>query len=181
MKIDDLLGILFLLFFIVGPALRGLLKPREPLVEVELPPELEEIMREAAPRPQEPPPQAARPKPAQAQTKLARSAQPAASSAPAPAAAAGAPLGAMQTAEGHAAGSRSRRRIEEARTDATGMAAEERAAFAQKGEHHRPHRHAALPLHRKGIVHGMLWHEILSEPVSKKRRRVRAKRRKLLS
>ncbi|GEM90481.1 hypothetical protein [Oceanithermus desulfurans] len=181
MKIDDLLGILFLLFFIVGPALRGLLKPREPLVEVELPPELEEMMREVAPGKQEPPPQAARPKPAPAQTKPAQSARPSASSTPAPAAATGAPPGATQTAEGHAAGSRSRRRIEEARTDATDMAAEERAAFVQKGERPPHHRRAGVPLHRKGIVHGMLWHEILSEPVSKKRRRVRAKRRKLLS
>jgi len=42
------------------------------------------------------------------------------------------------------------------------------------------HRHAALPLHRKGIVHGMLWHEILSEPASL-RRRARGRRKKLLS
>ncbi|WP_456414572.1 hypothetical protein [Oceanithermus profundus] len=175
MKIDDLIGILFLLFFIVGPALRGLLKPREPLVEVELPPEIEEMMRERAPRPQEPP-QAARPKPAQAQTKPAASSPPAASAAPAAAAPGG---GSLQTAEGHAAGSRSRQRIEEAQRDASDMAAEERAAFALTRAHKM--KHAGLPLHPRGIVHGMLWHEVLGEPASRRLRRVRTRRRKLLS
>lgn len=173
MKIDDLIGILFLLFFIVGPALRGLLKPREPLVEVELPPEIEEMMREAAPRPQEPP-QATQPKPAQAQTKPAASGRPAAAAAPAVAGG-----GSMQTAEGHAAGSRSRQRIEEAQRDASDMAAEERAAFALTRSHKM--KHAGLPLHARGIVHGMLWHEVLSEPASRRLRRVRTRRRKLLS
>ncbi len=179
MKIDDLIGILFLLFFLVGPALRGLLKPREPLVEVELPEELEEVqrrLREAAegkaPGPASKPQPAARPT-AQAQpapTAATRRAVPAAPAQPAAAAAAS-----QQVAEGHAAGARSRQRIEEARHDAREMADSERAAFA----HERGERRVGLPVHRKAIVHGMLWHEILSEPVS--RRRARKKKRKLIS
>lgn len=175
MNIDDLIGILFLLFFIVGPALRGLLKPREPLVEVELPPEIEEMMREVAPDPQEPP-QAAQPKSAQTQTKPAAGNLPAAPATPATAAVEDA---LMQTAEGHSAGSRSRRRIEEAQRDASEIAAEERAAFAQVRSPKM--QHAGLPLHARGIVHGMLWHEVLSEPASRKLQRARMRRRKLLS
>lgn len=178
MKIDDLIGILFLLFFIVGPALRGLLKPREPLVEVELPEELEEVQRrlreaatgeaEPAPRPQPAARPAPQPQPAPAAA--TRRVVPAAPAQPAPAAS-------QQVAEGHAAGARSRQRIEEARLDAHDMAESERAAFAPVHER-REHR-AALPVHRKAIVHGMLWHEILSEPVS--RRRARKRKRKLIS
>jgi len=176
MKIDDLIGILFLLFFIVGPALRGLLKPREPLVEVELPPEIEEMMREPEPRPAEPRPPA-RPGTARA---VSRPAQPQAAPPPAvPAPAVPPPGGKMQAAEGHAAGSRSRRRIEEARRDAADVAAEEHAAFAERRG--RKMRHAGLPLHARGIVHGMLWHEVLSEPASRKLLRARMRRRKLLS
>ncbi|HGY10584.1 MAG TPA: hypothetical protein ENK37_11140 [Oceanithermus profundus] len=181
MKIDDLIGLLFLLFFIVGPALRGLLKPREPLVEVELPPEdalppeLKEVLREvrAQPEPKPAPPPSAPAPPAQAPKPLAQGAQPRGASAP-PAA-----RGTKQTAEGHAAGARSRHRIEEARRDAADMAAEERAAFAL--DQPRLSERIGLSVSGKAIVRGMLWHEILSEPASKKRRRVRAPRRKLLS
>jgi len=176
MKIDDLIGILFLLFFIVGPALRGLLKPREPLVEVELPPEIEEMMREPEPRPTEPQPPA-RPGTARAR---GRPAQPQAAAPPAaPAPAAPPPGSTMQTAEGYAAGSRSRQRIEEARRDAADVASEEHAAFALRRG--RKMKHAGLPLHARGIVHGMLWHEVLSEPASRKLQRARTRRRKLLS
>ncbi|WP_456444782.1 hypothetical protein [Oceanithermus sp.] len=176
MKIDDLIGILFLLFFIVGPALRGLWKPREPLVEVELPPEIEEMMREPEPRPTEPQPPA-RPGTARAGS---RPAQPQAAAPPAaPAPAAPPPDGTMQTAEGHAAGSRSRQRIEGAERDASDVATEERAAFAQVRSPKM--KHSGLPLHARGIVHGMLWHEVLSEPASRKLQRARMRRRKLLS
>ena len=172
MKIDDLIGILFLLFFIVGPALRGLLKPREPLVEVELPPEIEEMLHEPEPQPP------ARPGTARAGS---HAAQPQAAAPPsaAPAPAAPPPGGTMQTAEGHVAGSRSRQRIEEARRDAADVAAEEHAAFALRRG--RKMKHAGLPLHARGIVHGMLWHEVLSEPASRKLQRARTRRRKLLS
>ncbi len=176
MKIDDLFGLLFLLFFIVGPALRGLLKPREPLVEVELPQDLEEVLRETAPRPQEPQP-LARPKPAQAQSKPAAGGRAAAPAAPA--ATAVAAQVSPQTAEGHAAGSRSRHRIAEASRDAADMAAEERAAFAR--DQRRQEGRIGLSVSGKAIVRGMLWHEILNEPASKKRRRLRTKRGKLLS
>ena len=85
----------------------------------------------------------------------------------------------MQTAEGHSAGSRSRRRIEEAQRDASEIAAEEHAAFALSHSHKM--KRAGLPLHARGIVHGMLWHEVLSEPASRRMRRIRTRRRKLLS
>lgn len=167
MKIDDLLGILFLIFFVIGPALRGLLRPRGPLVEEGLPPEIEELLGEPSLQ------QETVPAPARSAT------PPAQMTRPEPTARAGTPpVVAPQTAEGHGAGSRSRRRIETAGRDAAEVAKGERAAFAQSRWQEK---HVGLPLHSRGIVHGMLWHEVLSEPAYRRLQRARARRKKLLS
>jgi len=171
MKFDDIIGLLFLLFFIVGPILRGLFRPSEPLIEVELP-EVEPV-EPAQPPAQQPAPQQAAPAQPTAQP---ASRPPAATPEPAPAPAAR--RDAAQRAEGHAAGARSRQRIEEARRDAGEMAASEHRAFAPAAA--ESSRGARLPVHRKAIVQGMLWHEILSEPASL-RHRARRRRKKLLS
>ena len=174
MKFDDIIGLLFLLFFIVGPILRGLFRPSEPLIEVELP-EVEPV-EPAQPPAQQPAPQQASP--------AQPTAQPANRPAGRPAAAPGStptPVvrkDTAQRAEGHAAGARSRQRIEEAQRDAGEMTASARQAYTTtsgKGK-----RGAKLPVHRKAIVQGMLWHEILSEPASR-RHRARRRRKKLLS
>ncbi len=173
MNFDDLLGILFLLFFIIGPALRGLFKPREPLVEVEIPEEIEEIerrLREAAEgKVRDTPPDTKAPRPTKQPQPAPRTTAPSARQAATPAAPPN-----QQSAEGHAAGSRSRRRIAEARQDAAGIAASERMAFA--ATHGRTTNRPSLPVHRRAIVQGMIWHEILSEPVSRRRGRRRIKK-----
>lgn len=174
MKFDDIIGLLFLLFFIVGPILRGLFRPSEPLIEVELP-EVEPVEPAQPPAQQPAPQQAAPAKPA---------AQPASRPAARPAAAPGStptPVvrkDTAQRAEGHAAGARSRQRIEEARRDAGEMAASEQRAFAAAQD--RPRNRSGLKTHRRAIINGMLWHEILSEPASR-RHRARRRRKKLLS
>ncbi len=175
MKIDDIIGLLFLLFFIVGPILRGLFRPSEPLIEVELP-EIEPV--ESA-QPQtgagQPAPQQAAPAPP---ARPAGQPSPKAATAPAPATAPAAKPASVQQAKGHAAGARSRQRIEEARRDAGEVAASERQAFVAAQD--RPRGRSGLKTHRRAIVNGMLWHEILSEPASL-RHRARRRRKKLLS
>ncbi len=130
MKLDDVFGIIFLLLFIIGPALKGLLKPPEPLIEVE--PPIEEA----------PPPKAAQPAggktepvppPAAAQNERRPRPQ------PEPSRPAAAPVVAAPAASGGPATVKRQRR-----------------------------RKLALGMGRRDVLRGMLWHEVLNEPVSRK-------------
>ena len=149
MKFDDIIGILFLLFFILGPALKGLFKPGEPLIEVELP-EVETTPENAEPAtnklPQrtitEPP---TPPTPAALKTAEPPVREPVIAT-PAVRAAREAPLRSLdqKLPDG------GRRRL----------------------------RKLGLKTDRRAVLNGMLWHEILSEPVAikiRKRRRRGAK------
>ncbi|WP_457628742.1 hypothetical protein [Oceanithermus sp.] len=174
MKFDDIIGLLFLLFFIVGPILRGFFRPSEPLIEVELP-EVEPAEPAQPPAQQPAPQQAAPAKPAaQPESRPAASPTAAPGSTPTPVV----QKDTAQRAEGHAAGARSRQRNKVAQLDASEMAASEQRAFATR--QNRPRGRSGLKTHRRAIVNGMLWHEILSEPASL-RHRVRRRRKKLLS
>ncbi len=129
MKLDDIFGIIFLLLFIIGPALKGLLKPPEPLIEVEPPIEA-------------PPPKAAKPAggkaepvPAPAAAQNERKPRPQ----PEPSRPAAAPVIAAPAASGGPATTERQRR-----------------------------RKLVLGMGRRDVLRGMLWHEVLSEPVSRK-------------
>ncbi len=119
MSLDDLLGLLFLLVFVVGPVLKGLLKGSQeaPLLEVELP---EPPSEEEAPPP--PPAEPRRPR-------VRPVAIPPSEPAPAP-----------PEPEPKAPAPRAR----------------------------RPRR-LKLRFDRGGILEGVVWHEILSEPRARRR------------
>jgi len=115
LSLDDLLGLLFLLVFVVGPILKGLLKGSQeaPLLEVEL---------EGPPLEEEPPPEPRGPR-----------VRPVAVAPPEPAPAPSEP---------------------------------EPAAPATRAR--RPRR-LKLRFDRGGILEGVVWHEILSEPRARRR------------
>jgi len=132
-KFDDLIGILFLLLFIVGPALKGLFKPGEPLIEVEAAEEAgppEEGLRPKAPSQ----PAAAPPTPPVREAPAA--AEPVRPSPPSP-------------------------------------PEERRSADKLPGGGKRRVRKLGLRTGKRAVLNGMLWHEILSEPVALKHRRRR--------
>jgi len=143
-KFDDLIGILFLLFFIIGPALKGLFKPSEPLIEVELP-DIEPEPEAAAPTHPEP-----RQTPRQTP------------SAPAPTA--------FVAANSTQPTKTSKREISQS------MAAEPEK-LPDGGR--RRVRKLGLKTDRRAVLNGMLWHEILSEPVALKRLKQRRRGAKL--
>ncbi len=145
MKASDLIGFLFFFFFIVWPIIKALMKPAEPLLEVELPGDMETTSEDTPPEPQRP------------------------ASEPAPSIAAAPPPQKQATA-----------------TPKNAVAASSlRQAYVAAG---RKASDAAPPVERAvarqldggDVIAGMIWHEILSEPVSR-RRLYRGKRRKLLS
>ena len=129
MKLDDVFGIIFLLLFIIGPALKGLLKPPEPLIEVEPP------IEEAPPKATQPAGGKAEPVPPPAAAQSERKPQPQ----PEPSRPAAAPVVAAPAASGGPATVKRQRR-----------------------------RKLALGMGRRDVLRGMLWHEVLSEPVSRK-------------
>jgi len=126
LSLDDLLGLLFLLVFVVGPILRGLLRGsgEAPLLEIEL---------EEPPVESEVRPPAAMPEPERAKTEVQ-------------------PVPVMPRAE-----------PEPTPPSPPPERRSERAA-----------RKLRLDLHRGGILEGIVWHEILSEP--RVRRRWKPKR-----
>ncbi len=143
MKFDDLIGILFLLLFIIGPALKGLFKPSEPLIEVELP----DFEPEAA-TPSSRPQQAGKPAGTNAQ-KASPPAQP-----QRPRQVIVAPPAGEKTTVAPAASLK--------------QAAADRADKLPDGGRRRV-RKLTLETGRRAVLTGMLWHEILSEPVALKR------------
>jgi len=145
-KFDDIIGILFLLLFIVGPALKGLFKPGEPLIEVELP-EVEvepEAPDSARPRP--------RPTPRQAPV----------TTAPAP----------IVAAEDEPV-----RPATTTKRDTRPSPPEGQERLPDGGR--RRVRKLGLKTNRRAVLNGMLWHEILSEPVALKRIKRRRRGAKL--
>jgi len=127
-KLDDIFGIIFLLLFIIGPVLKGLLKPPEPLIEVEPPIE--------APPPEAIKPSGGRAEPVPAPTTAQSERKPRPQ--PEPSRPAAAPVAAAPPASvGHATVKRRRRKL-------------------------------GLGKGRRRVLRGMLWHEVLSEPVSLK-------------
>ncbi|WP_457638252.1 hypothetical protein [Oceanithermus sp.] len=133
MKLDDIIGILFLLFFILGPALKGLFKPAEPVIELEIP---EENSNQAITE------RASRTEPL----------QPAGPPASKPA---------REPAEAQAAAHT--RPVDE------GLENKSRPP-KQPGGGKRRKRKLGLKTGRRAVLNGMLWHEILSEPVAFKLR-----------
>ncbi|HFB39462.1 MAG TPA: hypothetical protein ENJ76_03515 [Oceanithermus sp.] len=120
MSLDDLLGLLFLLVFVVGPVLKGLLKGSQeaPLLEVELP---------------EPPSEAEAPPPPPAEPRRPR-VRPVA----------------VAPAEVEAA-------------------PEPEPAPAEAAPKARRTGGLKLRFDRGGILEGVVWHEILSEPRARRR------------
>jgi len=139
-KFEDLIGVLFLLFFLVGPALKGLFKPQEPLVEVELPetfPEADETTEPATARTARDPlweTPAFQPTPPDDGIETAPVSSSATEEPPLP----------------------QDRPPETSRIDVSRRA---------RGDKKRG-RKAGLRTGRRAIINGMLWHEILSEPAS---------------
>jgi len=144
-KFDDLIGILFLLFFILGPALKGLFKPSEPLIEVELP-EIEPESEAAAPDQPEPHPAPQQEPVAPAPVSFAI---PERNYVAAPPAAPEGEAGQESTVKsGNLPASRRKRKL-------------------------------GLKTDRRTVINGMLWHEVLSEPVALKRLKQRRRGAKL--
>jgi len=145
-KFDDLIGILFLLFFIVGPALKGLFKPSEPLIEVELP-EIEPEPEAAAPAQPKPRPTPQQESTAPVPVSPAADKNNVAVPPPAPAN----EMGQKPAAKPESLPDGGRRRV----------------------------RKLGLKTGRRAVLNGMLWHEILSEPVALKRLKQRRRGAKL--
>jgi len=146
-KFDDLIGILFLLFFIVGPALKGLFKPSEPLIEVELP--------EIEPQPEDAAPNQPEPRPAPRQTPAAP-----------------VPTAFIADQKDDAAQSPA---VSKRETNQTPATAPEKLPDGGR----RRLRRLGLETNRRAVLNGMLWHEILSEPVARKRMKQRRRGAKL--
>jgi len=128
-KLDDIFGIIFLLLFIIGPALKGLLKPPEPLIEVESPSEA-------------PPPEATKPTGGKAE--------------PVPA-----PVAAQSERK-------PRPQPEPSRPAAAPVVAPPAATSRPATVKRERRRKLTLGMGRRDVLRGMLWHEVLSEPVSRK-------------
>lgn len=158
MSLDDLLGLLFLLIFVVGPVLKGLLQGSEetPLLEPEEaptpPPKTEEARAEAAkpePPPAPEPGEAAVPDPAAGGREAVK---PELAPAPKP----------LPEAEGL--------RLEPMAKAEAVRAPQPAAARAPEAPPPKPKRKRfGLSFTRGGILEGVVWHEILSEPRARRR------------
>ena len=147
MKFDDIIGILFLLFFILGPALKGLFKPGEPLIEVELP-EVETIPENAEPATNKLPQRTITEPPAQPTPAAPKTAEPPVRE----------PVTAVRAAR-----------------EATPRSLDQKLPDGGR----RRVRKLGLKTDRRAVLNGMLWHEILSEPVAIKIRKRRQRGAKL--